>query len=54
VSGYLPRGSWRRIGDDRPIDGGRVNDLTLALDEIAAFVRAGADPLRLDTAGGAC
>jgi alpha-D-xyloside xylohydrolase len=51
VSGYLPRGTWQRMGDDRPIDGGRVVELTLALEEVAAFTRAGTDPLRLDTAG---
>jgi alpha-D-xyloside xylohydrolase len=51
VSGYLPRGTWQRMGDDRPIDGGRVVELTLALEEVAAFTRAGTDPLRLDSAG---
>jgi hypothetical protein len=42
------------MGDPQPIDGGRVLELTLPLDEIAAFVRAGADPFHLDSAGGAC
>jgi alpha-D-xyloside xylohydrolase len=41
VALYLPRGRWRRFPDGAEVvEGGRVMILTLALDEIAAFVRA--------------
>ena len=41
VAHYVPRGRWRRFPDGAEIiEGGRVMILTLALDEIAAFVRA--------------
>jgi alpha-D-xyloside xylohydrolase len=38
---YLPHGRWRRFPDGAEIiEGGRVMTLTLALDEIVAFIRA--------------
>jgi alpha-D-xyloside xylohydrolase len=41
VTFYLPRGRWRRFPDGADIcEGGRVVALRLALDEIAAFIRA--------------
>lgn len=39
---YLPHGRWRHLLDGSAFEGGRVLDRTLALDEIAAFVRDGA------------
>lgn len=38
---YLPHGDWRRFPSGEPIEGGRVHDLVLELDEMAVFVRAG-------------
>jgi alpha-D-xyloside xylohydrolase len=41
VTFYLPRGRWRRFPDGKQtVEGGSVMSLTLALDEIAAFIRA--------------
>jgi alpha-D-xyloside xylohydrolase len=42
VTVYLPAGEWVRFPDRRPIEGGRVHRLRLALDEIAVFARRGA------------
>jgi alpha-D-xyloside xylohydrolase len=39
---YLPRGEWRRFPGGEAFAGGRTHGLTLALDEIAVFARAGA------------
>ncbi|MFO1149245.1 MAG: alpha-xylosidase [Alsobacter sp.] len=40
---YLPAGRWRRFPEGGgAIEGGRVLDLTLALDEVAVFAREGA------------
>ncbi len=41
VSVYLPRGDWCRFPDHAPVGGGRVHGLSLALSEIAVFVRRG-------------
>ena len=38
---YLPDGDWRRFPDGARFAGGRTHRLTLALDEIAVFARAG-------------
>jgi len=44
VAFYLPRGEWRRFTDgDTVIEGGRVMRLTLALDEVAVFLRVTAE-----------
>ena len=44
VAFYLPRGEWRRFPDgDTVIEGGRVMRLTLALDEVAVFLRVTAE-----------
>jgi len=40
---YLPHGDWRRFPSAEPLAGGRVLELTLALDDMAVFARAGAD-----------
>jgi alpha-D-xyloside xylohydrolase len=42
VQFYLPEGEWRRFPDGERFQGGRSHRLTLALDEIAVFARAGA------------
>jgi alpha-D-xyloside xylohydrolase len=42
VKVYLPAGEWRRFPTGERYEGGKTWRLTLALDEIAAFVRAGA------------
>lgn len=42
VQVYLPRGEWRRFPDGARFEGGRSHSLTLALDELAVFARAGA------------
>lgn len=39
---YLPDGQWRRFPEGEAIEGGRVYTLTLALNEMAVFVRAAA------------
>ena len=39
---YLPDGEWRRFPNREPFAGGKSHRLTLALSEIAVFVRAGA------------
>jgi alpha-D-xyloside xylohydrolase len=39
---YLPDGDWHRFPDGAPFRGGRTHELTLALDELAVFARAGA------------
>jgi alpha-D-xyloside xylohydrolase len=38
---YLPSGDWRRFPGREQFEGGRVHELTLPLDEIAVFARAG-------------
>lgn len=40
---YLPAGRWQRFPGGPTIEGGRTLRLTLALDEMAVFARAGAD-----------
>jgi len=42
VQVYLPEGDWRRFPDGARFEGGKSHRLTLALDEIAVFARAGA------------
>lgn len=42
VEFYLPRGHWCRFPSGESLEGGRVHRLQLALDEYAAFARAGA------------
>jgi alpha-D-xyloside xylohydrolase len=41
VEFYLPQGQWLRFPGQKTFTGGGVHKLTLALDEIAAFVPAG-------------
>ncbi len=41
VSVYLPPGDWCRFPDREPVGGGRVHGLSLALSEMAVFVRRG-------------
>ncbi len=40
---YLPEGRWRRFPTGEPVEGGRVRRLTLALNEMALFVREGSE-----------
>jgi alpha-D-xyloside xylohydrolase len=40
---YLPTGHWHRFPGGERFDGGRLYNLTLALDEMAVFARAGAE-----------
>jgi hypothetical protein len=40
---YLPEGEWRRFPGGEPFAGGRTHELVLALDELAAFARRGAE-----------
>ena len=40
---YVPDGQWRRFPNGQPIEGGRVHTLSLALDEMAVFVREGTE-----------
>lgn len=42
VQVYLPAGDWRRFPGGDEFEGGKTHKLTLALDEIAVFARAGA------------
>ncbi|ASG24962.1 alpha-xylosidase [Nitrospirillum viridazoti] len=42
VTVYLPAGQWHRFPDGAALEGGRAHTLTLALDEMAVFARAGA------------
>ena len=41
VEFYLPAGNWHRFPAGNTLQGGRVHRLTLALDEMAVFARAG-------------
>ncbi|TWB09712.1 alpha-D-xyloside xylohydrolase [Nitrospirillum amazonense] len=41
VTVYLPAGQWHRFPDGAALEGGCVHTLTLALDEMAVFARAG-------------
>jgi alpha-D-xyloside xylohydrolase len=41
VTVYLPPGDWRQFPGGAPFEGGQVHGLTLALEEMAVFVRAG-------------
>lgn len=41
VEVYLPQGDWLRLEDASSWQGGRVHALTLALDEVAVFAKAG-------------
>jgi alpha-D-xyloside xylohydrolase len=45
VTVYMPQGDWRWLDDGEPIAGGRVYELRLPLERIAAFIRRGSpDP----------
>ncbi|MBY0423533.1 MAG: hypothetical protein K2Q06_14600, partial [Parvularculaceae bacterium] len=43
VKVYLPAGEWRRFPTQERYEGGKTWRITLALDEIAVFARAGAE-----------
>jgi alpha-D-xyloside xylohydrolase len=43
VKVYLPAGDWRRFMTGEIFEGGKTHKLTLALDEMAVFARAGAE-----------
>ena len=45
VEVYLPKGSWTRLDNNSTFSSGTVHQFTLALDEMAVFIKSGAEML---------